>query len=76
MAESPQAFDPGELAGLGEPVQRYFSHAIAEGAPLVAGVRVTMRGRIRVRRWLRFTAEQHCDGQSFAWRARVGWGPF
>jgi hypothetical protein len=63
------------LAGLDEPVARYLTHAIAEGTPLAPGVRLRMTGRIRVRRWLPFTADQECDGRSFTWRARVGWGP-
>ena len=62
------------LAGLDEPVAWYLSHAIAEGAPLAPGVRLRMTGRIRVRWWLPFTAVQECDGRSFRWRARVGWG--
>ena len=36
------------------------------------GVRVKMRGRIKVGVWLPFTAEQTVDGRSFTWRARVG----
>ena len=64
------------LAGLDEPVVRYLTHAIAEGTPLAPGVRLRMSGRIRVRLWLPFTADQECDGRSFTWRARVGRGPF
>jgi hypothetical protein len=62
------------LAGLDEPVRRYFSHAISDGAALPTGVRLAMSGRIKVGLWLPFTAEQTVDGRSFAWRARVGWG--
>jgi hypothetical protein len=62
------------LAGLDEPVARYLTHAIAEGASLAPGVRVRMTGRIKVRSWMRFTADQESDGRSFTWRARVGWG--
>jgi len=40
-------FDPALLAGLDEPLRRYFRHAIRDGAPLPDGVRVTMRGRTR-----------------------------
>ena len=64
------------LAGLDEPVVRYLTHAIAEGTPLAPGVRLRMSGRIRVRLWLPFTADQECDGRSFTWRARVGRGSF
>jgi hypothetical protein len=60
---------------LDEPVRRFFTHALGEGAALAGGVRLTMTGRIKVGAWLPFTAEQTVDGRSFAWRARVGWGP-
>jgi hypothetical protein len=33
------------LAGLDEPVRRYFSHAIGDGASLPGGVCMTMSGR-------------------------------
>ena len=63
------------LEGLDEPVRRYFSHAISDGAALPHGVRMAMSGHIKVGLWLPFTAEQTVDGRSFVWRARVGWGP-
>jgi hypothetical protein len=63
------------LADVDEPVRRYFSHAISDGAALSSAVRMAMSGRIRVGLWLPFTAEQTVDGRSFTWRARVGRGP-
>ncbi len=68
-------FTPDLLAGLDEPVRRYFSHAISDGALLPSGVRMLMSGRIKVGVWLPFTAEQTVDGRSFTWSARVGRGP-
>jgi hypothetical protein len=68
-------FHPELISGLDEPVQRFFAHAIREGAALGGRVRMTMTGRIRVGVWLPFTATQTVDGRAFAWRARVGWGP-
>ena len=68
-------FSSDTLADLDEPVRRYFSHAIGDGAALSNGVRMAMSGRIKVGLWLPFTAEQTVDGRSFAWRARVGRGP-
>lgn len=58
---------------LEEPVRRYLDHALRGGG--ASGVRLTMRGRIRVGAWLPFTATEECDGRSFTWRARVaaGW---
>lgn len=64
-----------QFRDLDEPVRRFFSHAIRDGAALAGGVRLTMTGRVRVGAWLPFTADQTVDGRSFAWRARVGWGP-
>jgi hypothetical protein len=71
-ATSTRGFAPDRLAGLDEPVRRYFNHTIREGAPLPNAVQMTMRGRIKVGVWLPFTAVQTVDGRSFAWRARVG----
>ena len=62
------------LAGADEPVRRFFTHAIRQGAPLPSRVRLSMAGRVRAGRWLPFVAEQQCDARSFSWRARVGWG--
>jgi hypothetical protein len=59
---------------LDEPVRRYFAHALHGGAERASGVRLAMTGRIKVGAWLPFTASQECDGRSFAWRARVGFG--
>jgi hypothetical protein len=55
-----------------EPVERYLAHAMPAGPPPVPGVRLRMAGRIKLGPWLPFTAEEECDGRSFAWRARVG----
>ncbi len=74
-ADPTRCFTPDMLAGLDEPVRRYFGHAISDGAALPSGVRMAMRGRIKVGLWLPFTAEQTVDGRSFTWRARVGRGP-
>jgi hypothetical protein len=68
-------FSAASVVGLDEPVRRYFMHAIREGAPLSPGVEVEMAGRVKVGLWLPFTAREECDGRSFRWWARVGWGP-
>jgi hypothetical protein len=75
MSGAPERFHADQLAGLDEPVRRYFAHAIREGAALVSEVRLRMTGRIKVAAWLPFSAEETCDGRSFEWRARVGLGP-
>ena len=61
-------------SSLDEPVQRYFRHAIRNGARTGRGVRLAMSGRIRVGPWLPFSGIETCDGRSFVWRARVGRG--
>ncbi len=40
-------FDPAALAGLPEPVRRYFTHAIAEGTPLAASADLRLGGTLR-----------------------------
>ena len=74
-ASEPRRFTGSLLAELDEPVRRYLSHAIRDGAELGAGVRVTMTGQIKLGVWLPFSARQECDGRSFAWRARVALEP-
>jgi hypothetical protein len=65
-------FTDDEIAGLDEPVQRYFRAAIAPGTPLHRSVRLGMRGRIRLGLWLPFRACQVLAPLSgFVWRARV-----
>jgi hypothetical protein len=75
--ESAQRFRPASLAILEEPVRRYFTHAVCDGAPLAARIQLTMVGRIKLGPvWLTFTAQQEFDGHEFAWKARAGLGPF
>jgi len=70
---APTHFSPELVAGLDEPVRRYFLHALADGAPLVPSFRLAMAGRVRVGPvWLPFTAEQELGRNAFEWRARVG----
>jgi uncharacterized protein DUF6920 len=76
MGADAERFDPAVIAGLDEPVRRYFTHAIVPGAPLGQSVHLQMTGRIKVGLWLPFEADQDVDGRSFTWRARAGWGAF
>ena len=75
MSRSAPHFAASLVRDLDEPVRRFFTHTIRDGATLAGGVRLTMAGRVKAGAWLPFTAEQTVDGRSFAWRARVGWGP-
>ena len=57
-----------------EPVGRYLTHTIADGAPLQSGALLAMEGRIRVGPWLSFDARQEFHGHAFTWSARAGLG--
>jgi hypothetical protein len=71
-------FDPAVVTELPEPVQRYFLHTLAPGAPIGAGVRLTMRGELREgpRAAFRpFKAEQVIVPQrGYLWKAWIGGG--
>jgi hypothetical protein len=71
-AAAVRGFDPEALGPLNEPVRRYFTHALAPGAPTDGRVRLAMRGRIDVGVWLRFAASWEGDARSFTWRAAAG----
>jgi hypothetical protein len=77
-APSPAAaerFDRAALAALDEPVVRYLTHALADGAPLSQGMRLRLPGHIRVGAWLSFDSTWDGDGRSFSWEATAGPGP-
>jgi hypothetical protein len=66
------SFGSDELTGLPEPVRRYFTAAIAPGAPLAVSVRLSMRGRIKLGRWWPFSADEVLHPhRGFVWRARI-----
>ena len=58
----PERFGPAELDGLPEPVRRHLTQAIAPGTPPHTSARLTMRGQIKVGRWLPFRARQVLSG--------------
>jgi hypothetical protein len=68
-------FDAAVLAGLDEPVRRYFTHALRDGAPLARGARLRLVGTIKVGAWLQFDSVWEGDGRCFCWRATCGPGP-
>jgi hypothetical protein len=68
----PGRFDPAELEGLAAPVRRHLAQAIAPGTALHTSARLSMRGSIKVGRWLPFRASQVLDPhRGFVWRARA-----
>lgn len=65
-------FDPAELDGLPPAAATYLRSAIAPGTPLALSARIRMKGRIKIGRWVPFTAEEVLtphDG--FVWAARA-----
>ena len=77
----PPFVDFGELEGLPGPVQRFFRTALAEGAPMVAGVRIRHVGTFDMSetapRWKSFTSDQKVVMQrpGFDWNARIAMAP-
>jgi hypothetical protein len=79
MTERPRnasgRFDAAVPPGLDEPVRRYFTHALTDGAPLARRARLRLGGTIKVGVWLRFASVWEGDARGFAWRATCGPGP-
>lgn len=70
----PDPFREAEIAGLPDLVQRFLRGAIAPGAPMTSAVRLTMRGSIKVGRWVPFTSREILDPhRGFVWSARAAW---
>jgi hypothetical protein len=70
---APGGFGPEEIAGLDEPVKRYFNASIDPGVPLATSARISMRGKIKVKRWLPFRARQVLSPHhGFVWAGRAG----
>jgi len=66
------AFGDDEIAGLPAAVQRYLRWAIAPGAPLARAAHLTMRGRLKIGRWVPFRAtETLAPHEGFVWPARA-----
>jgi len=58
VTAGPPEFDRAMAASLPAPARRWLTHAIAPATPLWQTVRLSMRGQIRLGRWLPFTATQ------------------
>lgn len=72
-----QSFSQEMIAGLPEPVQRYFLHAIAPGTPLATINTLEMRGKFRLGRdkpWLPMSCQEIITTQGFVWKAAMGRG--
>lgn len=74
---SSEVFDPTAMAHLPQPVQRYFAHAIAPGAPLASAVRLAMHGHIKLKgAWRPFRGQQVIRwDRGLIWQAKTRMGP-
>jgi hypothetical protein len=70
----PDRFRAAMVAEQPEPVRRYLTHALRDGAMLGDAVEISMIGSIRVGPWLSFTAHQQFRGHEFTWEAHAGIG--
>lgn len=67
-------FTLAELDGLDPPVRPHLCQAIALGARVGQGGRLSMRSSIKLGRWLPFRAHQVLNPRvGYIWAARVGW---
>jgi hypothetical protein len=66
-------FSEDELEGLPDAVARMLRAAMAPGTPLAQSAVLSMRGRIRLKRWIAFRAtEVLAPHHGFVWAARAG----
>jgi hypothetical protein len=66
------AFSRARVARLPDAARCYLTHAIADGTPLAAAVRLRMHGEIKIRGWLPFSAEQVIVWtRGMVWRATI-----
>lgn len=75
-----RTFGLEQLAGLSDPVVRYFRFALAAGQPIIRRATLRTEGDFLVRpgrAWSRFTAVQHfaTDPPGFVWDARIRMAP-
>lgn len=77
---TPALYDPGELAGLPLPVQRYFRTVLQAGQPLVAAVQIRHAGQCNLgetqAHWRGFTSSQVTITRppGFEWDGRISMG--
>ncbi len=81
IAPSTKTYNPDELTGLPEPVQKYFRTALTSGQPIVTAVEITQTGTFNMStsgdKWKPFTATQLVIPRrpGFAWEARIAMLP-
>lgn len=77
-ASPPTSRNPADSAPPQSELHRaYFGHAIRSGTAMASRVRLEMKGAIKIKDWIPFTATQVVDAtQGFVWKARAHRGPF
>lgn len=77
----PKTYDPKEIEGLPEPVQRFFKTVLKDGQAIVAAVKLSQQGLFNLSetedKWSPFTATQFVTTQrlGFDWDARIQMAP-
>lgn len=77
----PGTYDPHELEGLPDPVQRYFATVLTEGQPIIAAVQVDHAGTFNMGeqrdQWRPFQSSQYVITQrpGFLWNAAIEMAP-
>lgn len=77
----PRVYDPDELTGLPEPVQRYFRTVLKDGQPMVTAVRVEHAGTFNMSetgdQWRPFVSTQRVITRrpGFDWEGRIAMMP-
>jgi hypothetical protein len=78
-SEREAAYSRDDLAGLPDPVVRYFDFALTPGQSLVRGARLRQTGAMALRpdSWSRFTATEYfgVDPPGFVWEAKIHVAP-
>jgi len=78
----PKTYDPKEITGLPEPVQRFFNAVLQDGQAIVAKVAISQHGQFHMNetedKWHKFTATQLVTTQrlGFDWDAKIQMIPF
>jgi len=81
VRDSTGLVDFSSLAGLPEPVQKYFRTVLREGQPLISRTLLNQSGELRINRetdkWSRFKAEQTVCAlrPGFIWNAKISIAP-
>jgi hypothetical protein len=78
---APATYNPAELAGLPDPVQRYFETVLTPGQPMITAVSINHSGTFNMsettEQWRPFTSKQAVVTQrpGFVWDARISMAP-